>query len=191
MRLLLLLFTGLLFLCPAAYSQTDKEAISRNVTRYFTAVEKADNQTVMDLTYSRVYELIPREKMREMLENLHSDPEYKITISNNSIKNITEAVLIADTKYAKVDYSFTMVMKINKPEEKKSDKDKFDTRAATTNLFKKMYGESNITYNQPENQYVINIQKQMFAILEPKTQQWTFIGNEKNLKPLLEKILPQ
>lgn len=61
----------------------------------------------------------------------------------------------------------------------------------TTNIFKQMYGNENVTFDSENRKFRIFAKKEMLALKTPSLRDWKVLGIEENIKPLLKKILPE
>jgi hypothetical protein len=63
-----------------------------------------------------------------------------------------------------------------------------DFMQATMNT---QFGEENVTSDIEAMSLVINMDANMFAIKDPQYEGWKFIGNDDNMKMLVDSIVPE
>ncbi len=173
--------------------QINNEEIKVTFENYFKTVEQKDNSQTLEYIYPKLFEIFPKVKMLEAMNEMKADTTTIITISNDSIINISETYELDGIKYALIKYSFKMTMKIlesKNDSENEIDED-INKAELTYDLLKAVYGEKNIIYDKENSTLFINTTNEMFAIKNPLYKEWKFLENKENMKPILEKLLPK
>ncbi len=89
----------------------DKE-IGETLSAYWTVVNNKDVDGTLDYMYPKMFEIAPRELLKSTMESMYEDEEMEIGFGDNKLIGIQNLKYKGDTKFATVDYSFDMTMKI-------------------------------------------------------------------------------
>ena len=189
--LLIFLLTSLI--TNTGFGQMNKDEIKLTFEKYFESVEQKENEKTLEYIYPKLFEIYPKNKMLDAMNKKKADTTTDITISNDSIINISETFELEGIKYALIKYSFKMTMKFSetKNETESSENEDFNKAELSYELLKEVYGEKNTIYNKENSTIYINVSNEMFAIKNPSYNDWKFLENKENMKPILEKLLPK
>jgi hypothetical protein len=176
-----------------SFGQMNKDEIKLTFEKYFESVEQKENEKTLEYIYPKLFEIYPKNKMLEAMNEMKADTTTAITISNDSIIHISETFELEGIKYALIKYSFKMTMKFSetKNETESSENEDFNKAELSYELLKEVYGEKNTIYNKENSTIYINVSNEMFAIKNPSYNDWKFLENKENMKPILEKLLPK
>lgn len=155
---------------------------------YLKVVETKNSERVMDYMYPKFFELYPRALMVKTLDESLRDPALEILLMDSKILDISPLKTADSVTYAKVGYSFIMTMKYVVSDENPAPTDEVITM--TTNIFKQMYGDDNVTFDAENKKFRIFAKKEMLVLKTPSLTDWKVLGIEENVKTLLKKILP-
>ena len=173
-----------------ANSQDEKEAVKKASMDYFQHMVDQDFDGILDAMYPKVFEAVPKEQMKMGMQQMFSNPEMKIEFISNDIKRVTDAKKVEDKTYRAVFYrsemKMTFVSEQDKPEaDRKSFLDFMKTTMDT------QFGQENVTANAEDTSLNIVMNSNMFAIKAPSYEGWKFIGNDDNMKQLIDSIIPE
>ncbi len=177
----------------SSYGQMNKDEIKLTFEKYFESVEQKENEKTLEYIYPKLFEIYPKNKMLDAMNKKKADTTTDITISNDSIINISETFELEGIKYALIKYSFKMTIKFSetKNETESSENEDFNKAELSYELLKEVYGEKNTIYNKENSTIYINVSNEMFAIKNPSYNDWKFLENKEKMKPILEKLLPK
>lgn len=181
-----LIFALIFLISVSASAQSD---LRNTLEEYLKVVEIKDSEKVMDYMYPKFFDLYPRDLMVKTLDESLKDPALEILLMDSKILDISPLKTTDSVTYAKVGYSFVMTMKYVVSEETPAPTDEVITM--TTNIFKQMYGEDNVTLDVENKKFRIFAKKEMLALKTPSLKDWKVLGIEENIKPALKKILPE
>jgi len=182
--ILALLFTTLSF----AQSHTDE--ITKNAQSYYDYMTAQNFDGVLDYMYPKVFEMAPRAQMKAGMEQMFSSPDMKIEFLSNDVSRVSEEKIVDGITYAAVFYNSKMKMTFVSEKDKSPEDQKvfLDFMQATMNT---QFGEENVTSDIEAMSLVINMDANMFAIKDPQYEGWKFIGNDDNMKMLVDSIVPE
>lgn len=176
-----LIVAFLLASCFVAVAQ-DKQALETGMTKMYKNTVEANYDGMIEDTYPKIFEIAPKEKLREALQNMMNGDGYTMTVINTPpnfeygpIKKIGEG------SYCIVKHNLLMKMAFKSPisdEEKKT----------MTENFKTALQASEVTFDQKSNSFTINKRADVVAVANKLTNnQWKFIN--RGPTPLMEKLL--
>lgn len=181
---LLLLLLG--FVTAAAFAQNEEAEIRLAFTEYFKIVAAKNNDATLDYMYPKMFEIIPRDGMKTMMDEMYADTAMVINFADYKLHSVSPVVTDGAEKFALAKYSFNMLIKINPaPGDEPVDPENY------LSTFEMAYGKGNASYNKSTQIYTVKAEREMFAISGPSYTGWKFIENKKAGKMLLEKLLPK
>jgi hypothetical protein len=181
----------------------EEKVIRQTFSTYFNTVEQGDYGTTLDYIYPRLYDLVPKEAMLTAMLQINADPSIQISMDSSTINKISNVITVGDSMYARVDYSFRMIMKLIPEEtgldeeaetdttEGEEEEEEFNQFDFTANMLDGMYGEKNVRRDKENSILYIQIEASMFAIDDPKFKGWKFLEKKDQLKPVLEQLIPE
>lgn len=180
------LFVLLIFLQSLLVKGQDD--LRSSLEEYLKIAETKNTEKTLDFMYPKFFEIFPREAMSKALNQSFNDPSLEIMLKNSKIISIEEPKQIDTLTFSKVKYSFEMSLKyIETPENPLPDD---ETLNITFNIFKNMYGDDKVKLDNSAKKFEIFTQKEMLMLKSKSVESWKVLGLEKNLMPILEKILP-
>lgn len=174
------------FLCiTRALSQNSRESIEKRADMYFAASEQKDWSAVVGMVYPKLFELVPKEQMIEVFQNIESEG-LKMELKDFNIRQISDIVTHEGEKFARIDYNMEMFLQFTSVEYR-------DAAVQTTvnTNFQNLYGAENVTWNKEDFSFDIKTTKSMFAIADEGTMDWYFIENDSTRPELTNMIIPE
>jgi len=183
-----LILTLLFTLISFAQSHTDE--ITKNAQTYYDYMTDQNFDGVLDYMYPKVFDMAPRAQMKAGMEQMFSSPDMKIEFLSNDVSRVSEEKIVDGITYAAVFYNSKMKMTFVSEKDKSPEDQKvfLDFMQATMNT---QFGEENVTSDIEAMSLVINMDANMFAIKDPQYEGWKFIGNDDNMKMLVDSIVPE
>jgi hypothetical protein len=181
------IFLCCLFASVTILAQKDT-ALERRLAEFMQANEKLELNKVLDYTYAKLYSIVPREQMLEVLQNTFENEQMSIKLDSLRIDSIYPVFKLETGSYAKVIYSFNMFMNIKYPEgdslsvEEKKEKNDFMVSALGG-----QYGENNVSIDPVTGFLKIQITSPMVAVKDQHAKQWSFV-NLKEKDPLMDRL---
>jgi len=184
MKYLLLFLIGMSSLSLIGQDKDIKAEIKTACEEYMKVVEAKDVEGTMDFMHPKMFEMVPRKALSQMMTESLNDEENPINFSDSKILGVSDVIEEEGLKYALADYSFVMQMPIT--EKDFEDKEGLEFMMG---MFESMYGEENIKLNEEIKAFEISVTNQMFVI-EGK-EGWKFLENKESMAPVLEMIIPK
>jgi hypothetical protein len=177
----LLLLTTVIF----SYGQKEstREIFEKDIKEFLEATNKKDWDKINGIMYPRTFEFFSKQKMITIMD---LPEKMGMSIDRNYIKvdSISDIVNSGKEKFYMIYYSFICEVII-------SDSLKLASIDRVKGLFKRVYGEENVSYNDEENLFTFNSQSRMIAIAYKKSSDWKYILCWSFLKEVIPKLIPK
>jgi len=174
---------------PYAYLEPlDKEQkiLLKELINYTTALKLFDTDTIVEKTYSNLFNYIDQTHFREYISTMMSSKDILVKEYDAHINKISKVVTFTDkTQLAKVTYtSTTKIVLLN---------DKlYNTERSINFLYDVLihkYGQNNIQIDVKRR--AISIKKREYLLMiNDKGEGWKFLGNNAEYQKLYPSILP-
>lgn len=184
-------FLLLIFLFPLVFqAQTswDEAGIREMLGQYFQLMEDKEMVKTLDHIHPKLFEIAPRAMLEEQIAATFADTTVIVGMHDYEIGSISKLIKEDDVLYGRVDYVFTMDMKFMENEENEENVGKNDFMME---MFKGLYGEENVSYDEETDTIIISITSSLFVIGDPEIGSWKMIENKKGGEALLNMILPE
>lgn len=175
-------FTLLLALLSFTIKAQDRASLEKKTNLMLDYTIKGNYQSLMDLTYPKLFEIFSREKMLEALPKMQKGDGYTITFLDTP-PNFAygEIKKIDGGSYVLIKHDLKMKMAFTEP---MGDEE----LASMLPQFKKTMETENITFNKQENAFYIRKRSTMIGAADKFTgNEWRFLNNDN--PKLLEKLL--
>lgn len=182
--LVIALLSGVLPLTGYTQSDDRSAAITSKLEQFFQATQEKDWDQVLDLTYPKLYELVPREQMLEVFQSMESQG-MGIEMNNMKIHKIYGAEDYENETFTAVDYSMQLKLILH------GDDFDDDTLDFMKTSFETTYGAEKISLDRDNKTFVINADKTLFAIANIGELDWHFIEKNAEQTMILEKLIPE
>ena len=166
----------LLLITFSGFSQDKKSMEERAWEMYEITVNGEFETLIMDYTYPRLFEIVPRDKAVEGMQSmLNGNEQYKMIIMDTPPNFIFgEIKKIEGGYYALIKHDFKMKMIFNEAMEE-------DVIQYTISLFKEGMKTDNVTFDAKENSFTIFKQSELIAASDKYTNNvWMFTNKTKN-----------
>lgn len=178
---------SLLFCLPffsTAQSEARKAAISEKLDQFFQATQEKDWDKVLDLTYPKLFKLVPREQMLGLFENMAAEG-MTFEMSEMKINNIYGAEDFEAETFTAVDYAMQLKIIL--------DGESFNDQALDfmKTSFETTYGAEQVATDRENKTFTIQAEKTLFAIADKGTDNWHFIEKNAEQMMVLEQIIDQ
>lgn len=187
MRILLsiLIFTFTLF--APCVAQDHKAELDSVFQGFWEVTEKKDAWGTMDYMYPRLFEIAPKKMLVNAIQDTYADTTVELGFSNSSISNISSLLVVEETKYASIDYSFTMsIALLNLAEE-----DVADMLAYLLQVYQDQYGKNSVRLDEKARRFDIDVDATMYAIHAPEYGEWKVIEKKPEYQALFEQWFPK
>lgn len=156
-------------------------ALERRLAEFMQVNDVMDLNKVLDYTYPKLYTIVPRDQMLEVLQNTFENENMSIQLDSLHINTIYPVFNLENGSYAKVIYSMNMLMafKNNKEDsltpEKKKDRDDF-----LLSSLSEQYGAGNVSIDPVSGYLKIKMVSPMVAVKDEYAKQWSFVNFKEN-----------
>ncbi|GEM_PF-723751 len=182
-----LIFTAVLFLSVNfAFAQTAKENVERDFMNYNQLILDKNIDDALEYTNPKLFEIIPKESMKSLLEAVYKMPNIEYKTSKPIISKISDVKRIENIDYIKIEYISLIEMKM-----KDLDLNDESKVQALLNSFEAKFGKGNVSLDKPSGFFIINANKIVIASSNAESINWKFVTvDNPRMKILLEKIIP-
>lgn len=183
MKKIILSFT-VLFLTTTSFCQ-DLQSLEIETNKMHKATSKMNFDEILDFTYPKLYDILSREQMKEVLEMTFTNEQFDISFlpidpefDYTSIKKIEKKSLSV------IKYNLGMIMRFNEPVDDETANIMIESLQAQ--------GESyaSVKFDKEKNTFYIKGKSTMIAIADEFTEnKWKFITYDKNKRQIAEMLL--
>jgi len=172
------------------FAQDDaaKTEIKTAFDGYFATLKSKDNTAAMDYIYPKLFDMVPKQMMIELMDQMYADTTMEIWFDNPQLQDISEIVKVEDGRYALVSYSFQMYIKLLEVDETEGEEE--SVIAMTHSMYNQMFGVENVKLLEGENTFSIFTENKLISINDELTEGWKFLEKNETMAPLLQQILP-
>ena len=181
------LLLSCLFIQLILLAQKDT-TLEHRLAEFMQVNEKMELNKVLDYTYAKLYTIVPREQMLEVLQNIFNNEEMSIRLDSLRIDSIYPVFKLENGSYAKVIYSFNMFMAYKySTEDSTSTEEKTEKNDFMVSALGAQYGKDNVSIDPTTGSLKIQITSPMVAAKDQYAKQWSFV-NLKEKDPLTDRL---
>ncbi len=162
-----------------------KQPINERIALFFNATAQKDWMGVLDLTYDSLFNLVPKEQMAMLFEQMEAEG-MEINMGKFEVVDFIGQVDTKDKHFVNINYAMELGMKFSGPSF--SDENVMNYMKTS---FETTYGAENVTFNKEEKSFLIKADKNLYAIAPLKTQEWKFLENNAEQQMILSQIIPE
>jgi hypothetical protein len=164
------------------YSQSADAVLNKRLSEYMSFSKEMNIDRLMEYMYPRLFELAPREQLKEALEKAYHNPDIEIKLDSLAMGQVLPISKFSKGSFTKFSYTVKMRMKLLSEEmEKSSD--------MILQSFKTSFGEANVSYDEVTKFFWVYQTKDAIAIKDNYSKNaWTMLGLEKDQS--INKIVP-
>jgi hypothetical protein len=181
----------LIFLFPALFLVTiifgqasTQQSITERLNQYFEATKAKDWDTVLDLLYPKLFELVAREDMRQLFMDMEGNG-MELNMKDFEIRNISAPITYEAQQYALVDYNGALNIRFTSQAYQDPE-----VIGMLQKSLQESYGADNVKHLEADNSFDINIQKALYAISPEHNNEWTFIESDMEGSEALKQLIP-
>lgn len=180
---------GILFLSLQSLLFAQKDtALERRLQDFLMVNENLDLEKVMDLTYPKLFTIVPKDQMLEVMKNAFDNDEVTIKLDSLRINTILPVFKMENGSYAKVIYSMQMLMAFkDKETDSLTAEDKEERNQFMLEHMGKQYGGNNVSIDSATGAFKINVTSLMVAVKDSYAKEWSFINLKEN-DPLTNRL---
>ena len=182
-----IIFTAGLFLSlNFAFAQSAKQNVEKDFMNYNQLILNKNIDDALEYTNPKLFEIIPKESMKSLLEAVYKMPNIEYKISKPIISKISDVKRIENIDYIKIEYISPIEMKMKDVD--LNDKSKIQV---LLNSFETKFGKGNVSLDKTSGFFKINANKIIIASSNADSINWKFVTvDNPRMKKLLKKIIP-
>lgn len=163
--------------------------LGKRLRQFYECFFAEDYDGVLLLTYPNLFNLIPKNRMREKLyETLHNDT-VDFTCDELKIDKIGDLVSHEEGDFVKLDYTILMALHFKADEHANLKKKRYQQKKTLfLTMFEEKYGKENIWFDEITRSYCIYKKNCLVGFKDEVSLQWTFLTMKKGL--MMEAFLP-
>ena len=130
---------------------------------------------IFETTYPKVFDIVPKEQMKEMFEQMMSNEQFTIKLVQVEPNFKFGAIKkIGKQTFCLVDHDNVMEMTFNEP---------MEDGEMMTEIFKSSMEAEEVTYNKEKNMFRIKLRSTLIAVADELTNnKWKFLNKDKENK---------
>lgn len=168
------------------YAQDSNEAL-RSYLEYSNLILKKDFDKALDYVHAGIFEIAPRDQMKQILEQTFNNPMMEIEMTKPEIKGVSAIKEIDKTYYLKFNSNDVVKMRFSPQAIGEGD----EAVAKVRQGLEAQFGQANVSYDSTTRFFSISTLKPVIAAsTDKKTWKFVTIDNEQ-LIPMLEKFIPK
>ncbi|MEC4049418.1 hypothetical protein OX284_008250 [Flavobacterium sp. SUN046] len=172
-----------LLLSSFSFAQ-NRQDLEKNAQKMYDASYNMNFVEVLDLTYPKLFDIVPRDKMLEMLNKTFENETYKVRLVFITPKFIISEIKKIEDKTIDV-ITYTNAMRITF--EQKLTQEKADE---IVKAYKETGAYTVVNYEKDRNSFYIEGKSTLLAIADVSTdQQWKFVNYDKRRADMMTKIV--
>jgi len=158
-----------------------KQFFEKDLINYTTAFNNKEWNTVTQMMYPRMFEMMSKEKMILVLEQMNN-LGIKMTTDFRSIDKISQVVENGKEKYCKIQYYGVISVKLSGLMSQGS--------TLIQPQFEQEFGKRNVKYNESSNSFTIQAHRSMLAVADKKSDNWKYIDVNSPQAKGLKRLIP-
>lgn len=151
---------------------------------YGAALNASDWDTVLDMMYGKLFEIAPRESIKEVFVQLELDG-MKMMFKNFDITSVDGPITADEEDFILIHYVGDIDILLS------GDMAGDGSMELLEGGFKEAFGKNSVKMDMENKVFHIRSIKSMFAIAENGTKDWKFLENNQNEKALLDTLIPE
>jgi hypothetical protein len=169
----------------SAQEEVDYSPLVDRLAQYARLTMNWEVDSLLDLTDPQLFEIVPREAVRNQLAGLSSDENLGVKFGEFTIDEIGEIVYYHDEAYSPIKCHQKIVFTLL------SDKYKTpEFRHRMLRMLQKSHGSGSVRYNEAAQIISVVAEKSLFAIRRGKAATWNFVEYRPENAALLDLLLP-
>lgn len=165
-----------------SYSQTAMDQIQDRMDLWFEATNNAHWDTILNMTYEKIFEMLPKEQMIKVFDQMKS-MGMSATLDKFQASELSEPIMEKDTVYYIVKAATIENIIMSGPQ--------FQTEqvvTAMTQQFNSIYGEENVEYQKEQNTFKLTGNKTLIAVAPKESTEWKFLEYDSK-NPMQDQML--
>jgi hypothetical protein len=176
----------LIILFLNGYAQQPDSSFRVRLDSFFHLNHLQELDRVMDYTYPKLFTIVSREQMLEIMKSTFDNDEMTVTL--DSLKLIKTWPMLSTPEGSFVQMEYSMIMRMQFKQMDSTDTP--EKMGTVTSLMEMKYGAGNARYDSLLKQIVVLVRSPLLAIKDELSPQWTFMNFLKD-EPITPMLLSQ
>lgn len=185
-KLLFALLTLIFFACNSSQKQTNdnasEAALDKRLSEFMKANDDMNLEKVIDYTYPKLFEIVPRKDLLKAMEDGFDNEEVKVQLDSLKVDSLYPIFNIGKDSYAKVQYSMLMLMNYNPGDSTNNEENDRILQSLAA-----AYGEEKVSLDAATGTIRIHVSSPMVAIVDKYAKEWSFVNLKEN-DPMTDKL---
>ena len=185
MRLLstFLMLSGFL---NSVIAQSDENAIrSMLLDEYFELLGDQQISKALDHVHPDLINMLGKDLFVSQYQQMFNAPGVDMSMEDFTVDTVSATFNHDQANYALVDYGFKMTFVVDM-----SDDEDGLLHGVLLGTYKRQFGQENVT-SETDGTYVIQVNREMFAVQNPKFEGWKILDFEEGLRVIIAGIIPE
>lgn len=169
----------LLVIGVAVIAQKDP-ALEKRLADFMDANRAMNMEKVLDYTYPKLFSIVPREQLAEVLKNAFDNEAMTIQLDSLKVDKVYPVFKVENGSFAKILYSMNMLMKMKAPGSAK----------AVADAMKGQFGEDKVVVDTATNIVKVRMSSPMVAVKDELAKDWCFV-NLRDEDPLMTQLFSE
>lgn len=178
-RIISILLSLVLINSLAAQQDT---SLTNRLTLVLKYTQMMDMNKVLDLTYPKLFTIVPREDLLELMQNSFETEQFSSTLDSLKADTVFPVFEIQDESFAKIKHTMLMRMKFKDVPDSAGDAN----NGVMIGLLAAQFGEDHVRFDKPNNTIIISMLSKMIAIKNKTDNLWYFVNFDEENKEMLD-----
>lgn len=148
-------------------------SLEQRVAEFMKVNDNMDLDKVLDYTYPKLFEIVPRADLEQAMKDGFNNEEMKVELDSLQVIKVHPIFVEGKGSYAKIDYSMVMIMKFKQDS---AGSDNSETNEMIRASMAQKYGEENVTMDNTTGILRIHMASPMVAAKDEHSKEWTFVN---------------
>jgi len=162
---------------------TAKEAFTKDIATFMSNTTAGDWDAVLDMTYPKLFTLLPREQMKAAMIAAIEGTGMKTTVKALDVAKVYAPIKEGDETFQRIDYNSELNLGLNDQMWSMRDAMLEGMRASMENA-------EDVVVNEETKSIVVNQLSTMIAIKADGADEWKYLQFQSNQKSMLMSIIP-
>lgn len=153
----------------------DLNTLKTEALKAYKAASNMDYDQIFETTYPKVFDIVPKESMKGMFEQMMKNEQYSIQLIEVLPEFTFGDIKKIDNKtFCLVDHNNVMEMTFKEP---------MEDAEMMIDIFKTNMDAKEVTYDKTKNAFTIKLRSTLIAVADDLTnQKWKFLNKDKDNK---------
>lgn len=164
-------------------AQSSKETFTKDIASFMASTSSGDWDAVLDMTYPKLFTIVPREQLKGMMIQSIEGTGMKTTVKALDIEKVYAPIKEGGETFQRIDYNSELNLGLNDELWKMKDDMIQGMRSA-------MDDESAVVVNEETKSISVTQLSTMIAVQADGADMWKYLQFQSNQKNMLMSIIP-